>query len=407
MVVGGGVNALGAIRALAQAGVPVCVICNLARADLAAHSRYVLEHHWPTRGGRDPDAVLELLERRARDWLGWALVPTNDDALELLSRSRERLAKSYAPTFPAWEIVRGIVDKHATYQAARRVGVELPRSYGSACQDRIRRGGFEYPLVIKPRAGPPFYRRFGKKLLLARDESELLAAVQRVEAAGLDCQLLDFVPGPDRQIYHYQVYIDRGGDPVGGFVLRKLRQSPPYFGVARAAEPASAPELHEPTVELLRQLGWWGMASAGYKLDPRDGRYRLMEVNGRCCKNHGLARRAGINYALLAYRESVLGERESRVEPNGWQGTWLHLHADLLYTARWHGREELDWADFRRSYAGPKTYAVWSARDPEPFLVEWGRTLRKAARMLVRREEREEVAGRVQWPSRAGARSDV
>lgn len=406
VVVGGGVNALGAVRALAAADVPVCVVCNLTSPDLARHSRHLREHHWPTRLGGRPQAVLDLLDRRASDWRGWALFPTNDDALELLSRSRDRLSKTYVPTFPAWEVSQGIVDKQRTYEAAARVGIDLPRSYGSARLDRLRGRDFEYPLVIKPAEGPAFYRHFGKKLLLARDESELLAAVESVEASGLSCELLDFVPGPDRQIYHYQVYMDRDGEPLGGFALRKLRQSPPYFGVARAAETASAPELRERTVELLRELAWWGMASAAYKLDPRDGRYRLTEVNGRCCKSHGLARRAGISYAQLAYGECVLAEPGAGVEPNGWQGVWLHLHADLLYTARWSGREEIDWADFRRSYAGPKTYAVWSARDPAPFLAEWGRTLSKGARMLVRREEREEVAGRVQWPVREGHRRD-
>jgi predicted ATP-grasp superfamily ATP-dependent carboligase len=406
VVVGGGVNALGAVRALAENGVPVCVVCNLRSADLAYHSRHVSEHHWPTKLGGGSEAILDLLEHRAPAWRGWALFPTNDGALELLSRNRDRLSKDYAPTFPSWEIVRGIVDKQGTYEAAARAGIELPLSYGSARLDRVRGKAFDYPLVIKPSEGPAFYRHFGKKLLLARDESELLAALEKVEASGLSCELLDFVPGPDRQIFHYQIYMDRDGGPVGGFALRKLRQSPPYFGVARAAETAFAPELREQTVELLRELGWWGMASAAYKLDPRDGRYRLMEVNGRCCKSHGLARRAGINYALLAYGESVLGESGSGVEPNGWQGAWLHLHADLLYTARWSGREELDWADFRRSYSGPKTYAVWSARDPKPFLAEWGGTLRKGARMLVRREERDEVAGRVQWPTPAGGGRD-
>jgi len=401
VVLGGYANGVSLVRSLAAGGVPVAVV-RTRRADMAHLSRFVAEHHELVDSGSRSDALLDLLESKAADWRGWALFPTNDDVLEVLSRYHDRLSLAYRLTFPPWEIARRVLRKELTHEAAREIGIATPACYGESSRAKLREMEFRYPLLVKPSEGHVFSRHFGKKLFLARNRDELQSAVARVEAEGVRCQLLDYVPGPDRHHVHYQLYVDRQGEPSGDFALRKLRQSPPYFGVARAAIPASVPELRERTVELLRELGWWGMASVAYKLDSRSGRYRFMEVNGRCFLSHGLARRAGINFPLLGYAEAVLDERPSGVEQNGWQGTWLHLHADLLYTARWFRSEGLDWAAFRRSYTGPKTYAVWSGYDPLPFLAEWSWTARKVARMPFRRDAREEVAGRVQWPDELG-----
>ncbi len=397
VVIGGYVNGVGLVRSLAAGGVPVAVV-RTGPEDIAHLSRYASWRDDALELGRRPETLVDLLHGRARDWSGWALFPTNDDALEVLSRAYDRLSGAYRLTIPPWEIVRRVLDKELTYKAAREVGVATPACYGPASLEALGEREHEYPILVKPSEGHVFYRQFGRKLFLARNPTELRSAVERVEAAGVRCQLFDYVPGSDRDVYEHQLYVDERGEPAGEFTVRKLRQSPPFFGSSRAARPGDTTALHEPSVELLRRLEWRGIAEVTYKLDRRRDRFVLIEVNGRSFLTNGLARRAGINYGMQAYGEHVLGERRTGIQPNGWRGTWLHLHADLLYTLRWHRQERLALREFGRSYAGPKTYAVWSGRDPKPFLAEWRQTVRKVARMATRPEEREEVAGRVQWP---------
>lgn len=397
VVVGGSANGVGLVRSLAAGGVPVAVV-RTSPEDIAHLSRCACSSHEALELDRRPEVLIDLLEGRAREWGGWALFPSNDDALEVLSRAHDRLSRIYRLTMPSWDVTRRVLDKELTYEAAREVGLETPACYGPATLAGIGERGYEYPLLVKPSVGHVFYRRFGRKLFLARDPAELRSAVERVEAAGIRCQLFEYVPGSDHDVYEYQLYMDGREDPRGEFAVRKLRQSPPFFGSSRAARPSAAPALHEPSVELLRRLEWRGIAEVTYKLDRRRDRFVLIEVNGRSFLTNGLARRAGINFGMLAYGERVLGERQVCVEPNGWHGTWLHLHADLLYSLLWHRQERLELREFRQSYAGPKTYAVWSRHDPKPFLAEWGRTARKAARAVLSRRERQEVTSRVQWP---------
>jgi D-aspartate ligase len=180
--------------------------------------------------------------------------------------------------------------------------------------------------------------------------------------------------------------------------MHKLRKSPPFFGVCRVAEPWPEDRLREPTVALLARIGYRGMANAEYKLDPRDGKLRLMEVNGRPFLMAGLARRAGIDLVRLAWAEAT-GAPPPPATYNGWRGRWIHLHADLLYALLFHRAEGIGLRDYVEAYLGKKAFAVWSLADPLPFAAQWSRTLRDAVFMTGDRRHRDALRSSVQLPT--------
>jgi predicted ATP-grasp superfamily ATP-dependent carboligase len=394
VVIGGYANGVSALRSLARAGVRTAVVLTKPY-DIAHHSRYAHEAHRVLDLHRRPDGLIDLLQDRAGEWRGWALIPTNDYALTALAEHRELLSRWYPLSVPEPEIVQRVVVKPNTYRLAAEAGVAVPRCYGPASRVTAQRTDICYPVVVKPQVSAAFWERLGKKLIVARSPLELVAAIDHIERAGLAADVFDLVPGPDDEFYNYTVYLDRQGQPVAEFGFRKLRKAPPFFGVARAAEPATVPELREPTIELLRRIGWRGVASAEYKRDPRDGRFKLMEINGRCYLSHALATRCGVNYPLLIWQEHARRQRVS-ASSNGWRGTWLHLHADLLYTAVQERGSDWNWRKFIRSYTGPWIDAVWSPADPVPFLAQWRGTLHKAAQEIRSGREMEEVRQRFQ-----------
>jgi D-aspartate ligase len=378
VVVGGYVNALGAVRGLGAAGVPIAVV-RTKPYDIAHHSRFASEHHELFELHIRPEALIELLERQAGRWTGWAILPTNDHALSVLARHSDHLARWYPPTVPPWDVTRCLVDKSFTYRIAREVGVDVPHAYGPALRRVAADASIRFPVIVKPLESHLFRQRFETKLFVERSRDELLQAVGAVEEAGIRAEIHDLVPGPDSACHNHSVYVDRRGDPAAECAYRKLRKGPPFSGVGRAAESWDSDELREPTLEILRRIGWRGIATAEYKRDPRDGRWRLIEINGRCFLTHGLCRRAGVDFPLLAWRESVLGE-PVRAEPNGWQGVWVHLHADLYHTVAARGREDLTLREILSTYRRPKAYAVWSRSDPKPFWAQWSGSFRRHAR---------------------------
>jgi predicted ATP-grasp superfamily ATP-dependent carboligase len=165
--------------------------------------------------------------------------------------------------------------------------------------------------------------------------------------------------------------------------VRKLRQSPPFFGVARAAEIApNHAEMKEPTIEFLRRIGFRGIAVAEYKLDPRDGTFRFLEINGRSVIYNSLLRKAGVDLAWLAWSDYIGGQPEF-ARSYHWPGVWINLHADLLYSVLRGRKEGLRPKNFLSPYLRPMIEAVWSIDDSKPFWIEWGRTGRQCLSRLT------------------------
>lgn len=394
VVVGGYVTGLSTVRALSSLGIPIAVV-STTPSDMAQYSRWASEHHELLQFSKQPESLLELLEKQCQKWKGWVVLSSYDDAIAIMSQNRERLERWYRFITPPWEVARNLLQKDLTYKAAKEVGIDIPRLYGDATPETGARDDIEFPVLVKPIESRPFFVHFGKKLFVARNRAELLSRIQELQTSGLRAQIMDLVPGPDSQFYNYTAYIDKSGHVAADMTMRKLRKSPPFFGVVRVAETIKADELREPTIELLRRVGWRGMASAEYKLDPRDGRYRLMEINARPFLIQGLALRAGVNYPLLAWRESVYGENV-RAAYNGWNGVWINCLDDLYYGAFFRKTEGLTLQQYLAPYRRPKTYSVWSAADPKPFLAQCYQAAGRGAMAALSSHDRSARRSRVQ-----------
>lgn len=386
VVIGGYANALNVVRSLAPHAAHIAVVTT-EDFDIAQHSRGC-DERVDLRGVTDLEAALgALLRERSRGWSGRVVFPTNDASLLALARLRESLP-GLRVVAPSPDVAHAILSKDETDAHARAVGIDVPRFWGPADASTCERDDLCFPVVVKPLESHSFAARFGCKLFFARDRAELSAAVARVAEAQTPARILEFVPGGDDAFYNYCVYLDADGEPRAGLGMHKLRKSPPLFGVCRVAEPWPDDGLREPTVELLRRIGYRGMANAEYKRDPRDGRFRLMEVNGRPFLMAGVARRAGVDLVRLAWSEA-LGAPLPQADFNGWRGHWIHLHADLLYALMFRRVEKLRLRDYLKPYLRSPTFAVWSARDPLPFAAQWTRTVRAGVRMAVDPQRRE------------------
>jgi predicted ATP-grasp superfamily ATP-dependent carboligase len=120
-------------------------------------------------------------------------------------------------------------------------------------------------------------------------------------------------------------------------------------------------------LQLLKALDWFGVAMVEFKLDPRDGIPKLMEINPRFWGSLALAIAAGVNFPLLLLRMS----RGEDVEPietyqTGKMCRWL-LPGDVLHFLHNSRRMNLRPSFFRfrdRNMA----YDILSLEDPLPVI---------------------------------------
>jgi len=379
VVVGAHVNALGVIRQLGARGVPVAAI-STRPFDIAQHSRFVVERHSLPELHERLDSLPEFLDHRASSWPGWAVFPTNDDAMTALSQYHERLSRTYRLTVQPWDILSHLVDKDLMHELARRAGLDVPTCHGMATEALLSSADLRFPVVVKPIRHDKLINQTGAKAFVARDTTELREAIHTLDDVGLEGLVWDFVEGPDANLVAYCVYVDDRGEASPGVTVRKLRQHPPVIGGARVAETiADVPGMRDATLRLLREARFRGPAVAEFKIDPRSGHPIFIEVNCRSVLFNSLPARAGLDLVSMTWDDFVEGT-PPRARLNGWQGAWIHLLSDLRGSLAYRRVERLGIRALIRPYLGPKIFAVASARDPKPFLAQIANGLGLTAR---------------------------
>lgn len=377
IVVGGFVNGLGLVRALGARGIPVLVVTTQPY-DVAHRSRFCTEHVRLEAVSEHPERLVDFLRTRVGSHRGWAVVPSTDEGVAALASSWSELERDFVLAAPTPDAARVLLDKNAMREAASGVGIACPTYYGPADEAVLARADLAYPLVVKPRRSFGFGARFGGKLFFATTRHELASAVTRLRDAGIAADVHGFIAGTDADIWAHCTYLDGRGEPRGGVTIRKVRQAPARFGVARVAEIAPDPaDLRGATIALARSIGLRGIAVAEFKRDAADGAFRFIEINGRSVIYNGLLRRAGLDLAALAWSDYVEGTLVTAATID-WPGVWVHLHADALHALVNGRREGLGLRAFVAPYRRPKVFGVWSAADPKPFFSEWARTAREA-----------------------------
>ena len=178
----------------------------------------------------------------------------------------------------------------------------------------------------------------------------------------------DIIPGDGSHQFAYCAFF-KDGQAVSKLVVRRRRQHPHDFGRSSTyVESIDMPALESLSERFLRPINYYGLVEVEYKLDPRDGQFKLLDVNGRTWGYHSIGVAAGVDFPYQLYRDQI-GES---VEPCiGRVGvTWVRLMTDIPTGVIdvFHGR--LGAGDYLRSVWNAQSDAVFSWEDPLPGLAE-------------------------------------
>jgi D-aspartate ligase len=369
LVVGGDYVGLGIVRSLGRKGVPVCIVDD--ERSIARFSRFA------TYGERVPDlrdeqrAVETVLEVGSRLGLrGWVLYPTREETVAAFSRNRAMLAQHFRVPTPGWETVRWAWDKRNTYRLADELAIPTPRTwYPQRLEDL---GGIDAdpPYAIKPGIKEHFFYATKAKAWRADSRSELAERFERAVAVTGPGEIMvqELIPGGGDQQFSYCAFF-KDGAGVASMVARRRRQHPPEFGRASTfVETTDLPLLETLSERLLQAIGYYGLVEIEYKLDPRDGRYKLLDVNARAWGYHSLGQRAGVDFPFLLFADQ-LGEQIAPCRARAGV-RWARLLTDLPTAAYQLAHGQLDWRCYLRSLVGFDVEAVFSLEDPFPVVAE-------------------------------------
>jgi D-aspartate ligase len=370
VVVGGDHPGLAIARSLGRKGIPVFVLDD--QYCISSFSRYVTKVV-RVRDLRDhQQAVDAVLETGHRFGLrGWVLFPTRDETVAAFSLNRDRLADFFRVTTPGWDTIRWAWDKKNTYELAERLRIPVPRTWTPKGPQELAALFPRLPLAVKPAVKENFFYATGAKAWRADTPEALKSLFERAsrDVRNEDILVQEIIPGDGRQQFSYCAFF-KDGRPHSVLLARRLRQHPREFGrAATYVETIESTAIEELSERFLSAVNFYGIVEVEFKQDPRDGEFKLLDVNARAWGFHGLGQALGVDFPYLLFADQLGKETEPRRAESG-RG-WLRLLPDLPVVARDLADGYLRPRAYWESLKATKVESVFCMRDPLPFFAEF------------------------------------
>jgi D-aspartate ligase len=369
VVIGGDYQGLGIVRSLGRKNIPVCVIDD--EISIARYSKYTT-HSVGVSSLRDERKTIDLILDTGRrlGLQGWVIYPTRDETVAALARYRSELINDFRVPTPDWDTTQWVWDKRNTYRLANELGIPTPRTWYPRKVEDLDVIGAEPPFVVKPAIKEHFIYATKAKAWRANDRSELRTRFEQAAAQVEDGEVMvqELIPGDGQKQFAYCAFY-KDGRSIGSMTVRRTRQHPPEFGRASTfVETVDLPVLEELSDRFLQRIGYYGLVELEYKLDVRDGQYKLLDVNGRTWGYHTLGFGAGVDFPSMLFADQ-LGEL---VDPCRARtgARWIRLLTDLPTGLVEIIRNHQTFRAYFSTLKQRPAESVFSREDPLPGLVE-------------------------------------
>ncbi len=275
---------VGVIRTLGRFGVPVYAITE-DRLTPAAVSRYCKNPFvWPTTGREDPRRLAEgllaigrRLDRRA------VVVPTDEEAAVLIAEHADELSECFLFPHVPPGLPRKLASKQGLYELCRAHSVPAPASAFPATAGELAAfaGRATFPVVAKNREA--WVRRSAPVVpgTMVLHSAEELMALAGGWGEAPSVILQDYIPEEHAEDWIVHLYSDADANCVVTFTGLKVRSWPPRAGMTACAYVVPNPGLAETAERFCKQIGFRGIADLDWRLDRRDGQYKLVDFNPR------------------------------------------------------------------------------------------------------------------------------
>jgi predicted ATP-grasp superfamily ATP-dependent carboligase len=253
----------------------------------------------------DEEAFIQFLLRRFHRHPVDLLFPTGGEGeINAVHRHRKRLEEVVRVGLTPPELFDVTEDKGELLKRAALAGVSVPLTwYPESVEEALDRAlEFAYPVLIKPRRGSG-----GRGIVHAADAAAFRAAYPAVAAQHLKPIVQEYVPSDGVGLGAAALY-DLAAKPVVVFTYRRLREFPIGAGPSTFTESTDDPQVREEATRLLSSLAWQGLAMVEFRRDKRDGRPKLIEVNGRFWGSALLPIVSGVNFPWLYYQLMTTGK---------------------------------------------------------------------------------------------------
>jgi D-aspartate ligase len=362
-------NSLGVIRAFGRRGIPV-VYLDLGGREALRYSKYITMR-LEGRSSQESEAeFVKILLDFGKQLKGkMMIIPTGDSDVLALSKHKYELEKYYYLPVPTYETVQKLVNKKIFYKLLAKMDIPHPNTYFPESLTDLRKKGLEidYPYLIKPAYCGPFYQEFDRKNLVIHSPGELFQAIDKLRNKDFEVMIQDIIPG--NEIYMFYTYFNRKSEPLAVCGYDKIRQAPDDFGSGSFCRSVLRSSPVKECIRLLKALDYQGFAEPELKKDPRDGEYKLLEINARTTTQNRLAAACGVDIEYISYLEAARRLKKASLAFRS-DVFWVDDVADLISCLKRLGRKEIGVGEIIRTFKTRKVHSIAAWDDPVPFIID-------------------------------------
>ncbi|MBU0614247.1 hypothetical protein KJ766_03125, partial [Patescibacteria group bacterium] len=252
-----------------------------------------------------------------------------------LAKHKLELERYYKLITPALDVIENIYDKSKLLTIAANCHLPIPVTQYYNRTDEVFKNTNFFPVITKGKNGLSFYKAMGKKAFLANDQEELRIQLELIDEKYTiqKCFTQEFIPfNGENKTISFTAFCDTGEIKTCWMGV-KLREHPLHFGTATFAKSIYEKACYTQSVVLLKALNYTGVCEVEYLKDPRDGKYKLIEINARTWLWVELAKACGVDYAGMVYAY-VNGRKIAYPKKYETGVCWINPLTDIAYATK-------------------------------------------------------------------------
>lgn len=366
LVIGGFINGYSIVKELYDKGLREIVLVD-TKKKLGAYSNKIVRF---IQIEPSADSLHQALRELHQTYERIVIFPTSESQLEQLHELYEQISPYCFLPFNNDNLI-DCLDKIYQYQHCERVGIPYPNSVFLETEgDLAQLNQLTYPIILKPSKTNPTQQKVFRNLVIyneldfALHQSRIVSGLE----AGIHFLASEVIPGDSSNVYAYVGYRSKQGVILNEWMGKKLSQYPDNFGIFASASNQSPREVLEQGRKLLETMNLFGICEPEFRLDPRDGLYKLMEVNLRSTMWNRIGTLSGVDILYTQYLDAIGEQGIKQTQRQDQDIHFVYFKHEFLGLIKGTIAWETFWRNIFRS--DQTFFAVFDWKDLKPFCFD-------------------------------------
>lgn len=245
------------------------------------------------------------------------LIGCADHYVRLIVENKDYLKDKFVIPHADLNVLNNIVLKETFYELCEKYGVEYPKTFVyTKDTPKDFELSFDFPVILKPSDSvlywlAPFEGQH--KVYKLSTRVDLDDTLKKIYDAGYRGNMIiqDAIPGNDEYMYDLHVYTGKDHKVklmnLGNVLLEE--HTPKGIGSDAATISTFDKPLMLKVKKILEGIGYQGWADCDIKLDPRDGKFKIFEINIRQGRSHYRVTANGDNVAKYIVDDFIFDKK--------------------------------------------------------------------------------------------------